>query len=303
MRVAVTGATGLIGRALASALAQRGDTVVALSREAGRARRLLGADVEIHEWREPTAEPPPAAALDEADAVLHLLGEPVAQRWSPQVKQRIHDSRVLSTQLLVAAIDARPPAGRPGVLVSQSAVGYYGPHGEEPVDEATPPGTDFLAQVTVEWEQAAQRAPEGTRVVITRTGVVLAAGAGALAQMLPPFRLGLGGPVAGGHQFVPWVHLEDTVGALLHVLGDPRATGPVNVTAPHPVSNRELAKTLGRVLRRPAVIPVPGAAVKLLFGELADSVTTGQRAVPARLLELGYEFAFPDLEPALADLL
>jgi hypothetical protein len=228
---------------------------------------------------------------------VHLLGETLAQRWSDDAKREIRDSRVLPTRNLVAALAALPESERPGTLVSQSAAGWYGPRGSERLDEDQPAGSDWLAGVVCDWEAEARRAA-GMRVVLTRTGVVLSSGAGALAKMLPFFKLGIGGPVAGGEQYVPWVHLDDVVGAIAFCLGE-QCAGPVNVTAPEPVTNKEFSKTLGRVLRRPAFAPVPALAVKTLYGEMATIVTTGQRAVPGRLMELGYEFRRPDLETAL----
>jgi uncharacterized protein len=200
----------------------------------------------------------------------------------------------------VAGIAALGEGDRPGTLVSQSATGYYGAHGDERLDESAAAGRDFLAQVASGWEAEARAAEElGVRVALTRTGVILAEGGGALEKMLPPFRLGVGGPVAGGRQYVPWVHLDDVVGALLFCLDEPGALGPLNVTAPEPVTNKELSRALGKVLHRPALAPVPALAVNLLYGEMAKVVTEGQRAVPARLAELGYEFRWPDLEDAL----
>jgi uncharacterized protein (TIGR01777 family) len=304
MRIAITGATGLIGGKLVQAAVARGDHVVALSRNRQRARSLLGEDVEIHDWADPVAEPPPAAALENTDAVLHLLGEPVAQRWTAEAKEKIRDSRVLSTRSLVSALNELPQERRPRALVSQSATGYYGPRGDEAIDENASPGSDFLANVTVAWETEARAAAKlGLRVVLTRTGVVLARDGGALAQMLPPFRLGVGGPVAGGGQYVPWIHLDDVVGGLLRCIDDSDAAGPVNLTAPSPATNSELSHALGHVLHRPSVLPVPGLALRVLYGEMSVIVTTGVRAVPARLQELGYEFAHPELEPALRDVL
>jgi uncharacterized protein (TIGR01777 family) len=303
MRVAVTGATGLIGQALVKALSDRGDEVVALSRDAGRAGQTLGEHVDAHAWPNPVEQPPPDAALAGADAVVHLLGEPVAQRWSAETKENIRRSRVASTRLLVDGLLALDPARRPSVLVSQSATGYYGPHGEETLTEDAPAGDDFLAGVVLGWEGEAMRAASELRVAVTRTGVVLSPEGGALAKMLPFFRAGIGGPVAGGRQYVPWIHLEDVVGAMLICLDNPAATGPVNLTAPHPVTNTELSRTLGRVLKRPAVLPVPAFALKLLYGEMAQIVITGQRVVPARLTELGYAFGHPELEAALRDVL
>jgi uncharacterized protein len=298
MRVAVTGATGTIGQAVVRELVDRGDEVTVLSRDSGRARSALG--VEAVEWADSKAEPAPAEALEGRDGVVHLLGEPMAQRWTDEAKREIRDSRVLGTRNLVAGLGAVEQG--PGVLVSQSASGWYGHRGDEHVDEGAPAGDDFLARVVTDWEAAARAAEDlGVRVVTARTGVVLSPSGGALDRMLPPFKLGVGGPVAGGRQYVPWVHLDDVAGALAFCLRDQRARGPVNVTAPEPVTNRELSKALGRVLRRPAVAPVPGLAVRALYGEMATVVTTGARAVPARLTELGYEFRRPDLQEALRD--
>ena len=300
MKVAVTGATGTIGRAVVSALLDRGDSVVALSRSAARARETLGADVEVFEWSDPRSAAPPAEAFTEAGGVVNLLGEPIAQRWSDDAKREIRDSRVLGTRNLVATLRGAGPRLR--VLVSQSAVGYYGPHGDEVVDEAAAPGDDFLAGVVVDWEAEARAAEElGLRVVLARTGVVLTAEGGALETMLTPFKLGVGGPVAGGAQYLPWVHIDDVVGALLFALDTEAASGPVNVTAPQPVTNKEFSKALGHALKRPAFMPVPGFAIKLMYGEMASIVTTGARVVPARLEELGYAFRQPDLGQALAD--
>jgi uncharacterized protein (TIGR01777 family) len=303
MRVLITGATGTIGLALADALHARGDEVVALSRDPERGQRVLGNGAEVHPWPEPTRQPPPAEALQGADAVVHLLGEPVAQRWTDEAKRRIRDSRVLGTRSLVTGLLALAQGQGPRVLVSQSATGYYGPRGDDEVDEQAPPGTDFLAEAVVAWEREAAAAASRMRVVCTRTGVVLSPSGGALAKMLPFFRLGIGGPVAGGRQYVPWIHLDDVVGALLHCVDDDSAAGPVNVTAPSPVTNAELSRALGHALGRPAVLPVPGIAIRLLYGEMAEIVTSGQRAIPARLRELGYAFHQPEVERALRDVL
>jgi uncharacterized protein (TIGR01777 family) len=303
MRVLITGATGTIGLALADALRARGDQVVALSRDPERGQRVLGDGAEVHAWPEPEGAPPPAEALAGADAVVNLLGEPVAQRWSDTAKQRIRESRLRGTRMLVAGLAAVPEDARPKALISQSATGYYGPRGDAPLDEDASPGDDFLAQLTVAWEGEATSAAPSTRVVCTRTGVVLSPGGGALAKMLPFFKLGIGGPVAGGQQYVPWIHLDDVVGGFLHCVDHDNASGPVNLTAPNPVTNAELSRALGRALGRPAVLPVPGAAVKLLYGEMAEMVTTGQRAIPAKLGQLGYTFRHPEIEAALQDVL
>ena len=299
MKVTVTGATGTLGSALVAELLDRGDEVTVLSRNPDTAREKLGAVIAV-EWADPKADPPPPDALRGRDAVVHLLGEPVAQRWSDSARNEIRESRVLATRNLVAGIAELVEGDRPAALVSQSATGYYGPRGDERVDESAPAGGDFLAEVCVAWEAEAHHAEDlGLRVAITRTGVVMAEDGGALEKMLPPFKLGAGGPVAGGRQYVPWIHTDDVVGALAFCVDTQGASGPLNLAAPEPVTNKELSKALGRVLGRPAVAPVPGLAVKLLYGEMASIVTTGVRAVPARLLELGYEFRRADLEDAL----
>ena len=287
-----------MGKALVAALLERGDQVVALSRDAARARSLLGASAETFSWPAPTEQPPPTEALEGVEGVVHLLGEPIAQRWTDSSRQEIRDSRVLGTRNLVAGLASA--SERPGVLVSQSGSGYYGPRGDERVDESGSPGDDFLARVCVDWEAEGLKAEElGVRVAVTRTGVVLSPGGGALEKMLPFFKLGIGGPVAGGRQYVPWIHLDDMVGALTFCLDQPEARGPINLAAPEPATNKELSKALGRVLHRPAFAPVPGLAVKTLYGEMATVVTTGVRMVPRRLEELGYSFRQPELEPAL----
>jgi len=282
-------------------LSGRGDEVAVLTRDAGRAAESLPG-VAAFAWQDPTAEPAPREALEGRDGVVHLAGERLDQRWTPEAKRRIRESRELGTRQLVEGLRSVASDARPRVLVSQSAVGYYGPHADELVDESAPPAEgDFLSDVVAAWEREARAAEElGMRVALPRTGVVLASGGGALAKMLPPFQLGVGGPVAGGRQWVPWVHIDDVAGALCLLLDDPRASEAVNVVAPSPVTNRELSKALGRVLRRPAVMPVPALAVRLLYGEMASTVTTGARVVPRRLSdELGYEFRRPELEGAL----
>jgi uncharacterized protein len=289
MRVTVTGASGLIGSQLVERLRARGDTVTTLS----RSPRGTGS----HAWQ-PEQEAAPADALAGQGAVVHLAGENVAQRWSDDAKRRIRSSRELGTRNLVAGIEAADP--RPKVLVSSSAVGYYGPHGDERLDEDTPPGRDFLAEVCVAWErEARQAAGLGLRVVTVRTGVVLDQGGGALAKMLPFFKLGVGGPVAGGGQYMPWIHVDDVVGIYLAALDGDDWEGPVNAAAPEPVTNKAFSKALGRALHRPALAPVPAFAIQTLYGEMAEIVTKGQRVVPARTQALGYAFSHPDLDEAL----
>jgi uncharacterized protein len=298
MNVTLTGATGLIGTAVVNALLERGDGVTVLSRDPERARAALG-DVEAHPWQ-PLQEPAPAAALSGRDAVVHLAGESVAQRWTERARRAIVDSREIGTRNLVAGIGAAEP--RPAALVSASAVGYYGPRGDEPVTEDAPPGDDFLAGVCVAWEREAARAAEhGLRVATLRTGVVLDPEGGALAKMLPFFRLGVGGPVAGGRQYLSWIHADDVVGLYLAAVDDAAWQGASNACAPEPVTNREFSRALGHALHRPAFAPVPGLAVRALYGDMAEIVTTGQRAVPMRALERGYAFRHTDLEQALRD--
>lgn len=295
MRVTVTGATGLIGTRLVRTLVDRGDEVTVLSRSPERAGASLG--VEAVAW-DPVGEPAPANVLAGRDGVVHLAGEPVAQRWSDSAKERIRESRSAGTANLVAGLHAAEP--RPAVLVSASAVGYYGSHGDEEVDESTPPGTDFLAEVCVAWERAAQEAERlGMRVVRIRTGVVLDPDGGALAKMLPPFRAGIGGPVGGGGQYMPWIHVDDLVGIYLAALDGPGWSGPVNASAPEPATNRDFSRALGRALHRPAVAPVPRLAMKLLYGDMEQIVTTGQRAVPRAALANGYSYRHPDVDEAL----
>ncbi|HXW58220.1 MAG TPA: TIGR01777 family oxidoreductase [Solirubrobacteraceae bacterium] len=302
LRVTVTGATGLVGGALLRVLRECDADVTVLSRDPQRARARLWRGAGMHRlafarW-DPSAEVAPPDALSARDAVVHLAGEPIAQRWSERVRRAIRDSRVHGTRRLVEGITRAEP--RPGALVSGSAIGYYGDRGEEPLDESAGPGRDFLARVCVEWEAEAQRAVElGVRVVRSRTGVVLDPAAGALAKMLLPFRLGIGGPVGGGRQYVPWIHVDDLAGMLLAALRDERWSGPVNATAPQPATNRDFSHALGAALGRPASLPVPALALRLLYGEMAQIVTGGARVVPAKALVLGYDFRHPGLDGAL----
>jgi uncharacterized protein (TIGR01777 family) len=298
MKVTVTGATGRIGSHLVAALKARGDDVIALSRSPERASEQLG--VEALAW-DPENESAPMPALVGRDAVVHLAGEDVGQRWSKDAKKRILDSREGGTRSLVHAIFAAKP--RPPVLVCASAAGYYGARGDEPVDETGPPGSDWLASVVVRWEAQADTAKLGTRVVKVRTGVVLDADGGALAKMLPPFKAGIGGPVGGGKQYMPWIHLDDLVGIYLAAIDAPSFAGPINASAPNPATNKEFSQALGRALHRPAVAPIPGLTLKAMYGEMAQIVLKGVRMVPGRAAELGYEFQHADLDEALQDTL
>jgi uncharacterized protein (TIGR01777 family) len=292
MRVTVTGGSGLIGSRLVALLRARGDEVTVLSRSGTNGEPA---------W-DPLAAPAPAAALEGRDAVIHLAGEPIAQRWTAAVREAIAASRRTGTANLVAGIEAL--GQRPRVLVSANAVGYYGDRGSELLTEASTPGTGFLAEVCVDWERAALGARElGLRVCVLRTGVVLDRHGGALAKMLPPFRLGVGGPVAGGRQYVSWIAVDDLAALYAAALDDQRYEGAFNATAPAPVTNAELSRALGRALHRPAVAPVPAAALRLLYGAMAEIVTDSQNAIPERALALGHSFRHETLEGALAEAL
>jgi uncharacterized protein len=301
MRVTLTGATGGIGRGLAEALIARGDDVTALTRSPDRAAERLPQGVTAVGW-DPVAGPAPAEALAGRDAVVNLAGENVAQRWTSEAKQRIRASRELGTRNLVAGLRLADP--RPAALVSGSASGFYGPHGDERVGEDAPAGDDFLAAVAVAWEREALEAEQlGMRVTIVRTGIVLDADSGALATMLTPFKLGVGGPVAGGRQYMPWIHRDDEIGLLLAALDSPSFSGPINGSAPEPATNRDFSRALGRALRRPTFAPIPSAAIELLYGDMAQIVVEGVRMVPDRAGELGYTFRHPDLDEALSSTL
>jgi uncharacterized protein len=291
MRVAIVGATGLIGRRVAGALARRGDEVLAVSR-----RGAPVPDARSLRW-DPAEGPLPAAALEGVDAVVNVAGAPIAPRpWTDSRKREIRDSRLVTTRRVVDAL----AAGGPRVLVNASGVNYYGDAPRD-VDESSPAGRGFLAELCVEWEAEARRAEAaGVRVALLRSGIVLAREGGSLPQLARPARLGLAGPIGGGRQWLPWIHVEDEVGIVLLALDDGRVSGALNLVAPAPVRQREFARTLGRVLRRPAVLPVPAAAMRLALGRLAEELLLqGQRAVPRAALAAGYRFRFDALEPAL----
>ncbi len=312
MRITVTGATGLIGPRVVTSLRRRGDEVTVLSRHPEQAREKLeqltspptdfdgpAGTLGAEHW-DPSREPAPAAALAGRDAIVHLAGENIAQRWSATAKQTIRESRVTGTRHLVEGLGVLASSEQPKVLVSGSAIGYYGAHGDEPIDEEAPAGTGFLAQTCHAWEAEAEAAEQqGLRVVRLRTGVVLDRDGGALAKMLPPFKLGVGGPIAGGHQYISWIHPEDLVEIVLAAIDNERWQGPINATAPEPQRNRDFSKALARVLHRPALLPLPGAALGLLYGEMSKTVTTGARVMPVKALVLGYEFRYPQLHSAL----
>jgi hypothetical protein len=300
MRVLVTGASGRIGKALCEELLGRGDEVVGLTRNPEQAVEAQP-QVTWHAW-EPTLERPTDAAFEGVDGVVNLVGEKINQRWTDAAKKKIMETRRTATHNLAGAIEGL--GQKPKVLVSQSAVGYYGNRGDETLDESSAPGDGFDAEVCVEWEKAAHEVEAaGVRLAIVRTGQVMETGAGILGELLLPFKLGLGGPLAGGRQWVPWIHLSDEVGILTWALDTEAVSGVVNGTSPDPVTNKDWSKALGRALHRPAVLPIPGVAVEIKFGrEFGKVAQGGQRVLPKRTEELGYAFKYPEIDGALRNL-
>ena len=302
MRVFVTGGTGLIGTRLVRQLLKRGDQPVVLSRRPETAAKLFGPACTVVSG-DPTQAGAWADAVADCDAVINLAGENVfGRRWNAEVKALLRDSRVRATQNVAEALSRQAP-GRPRTLVNASAIGYYGPHGDEELTEDSPPGDDFLARLCIDWEKEA-RAVEaaGVRCVTVLVGVVLDKEGGALAKLLPPFKLGGGGPVGGGKQWMSWIHHEDMTGLFLLALDNAEARGPLNGTAPGPVTNRDFSKALGRALHRPAFMPMPGFALRVLVGAAAEVVLTGQRVLPQLAQRLGYVFKYPTVGAALQEI-
>ena len=299
--VLVSGGTGFIGSRVCTALHEQGDTVHVLSRNPAHAETQLQSVSAVHGWN-PESEPLPPAATSDVDAVIHLAGETIAGRWNAEKKRRIRESRILSTQNLVASFAEVPT--KPEVLVCASAIGYYGDTGDDAFTEASPAGTDFLAEVCQEWETAALKAETfGIRVVLIRIGLVLGLGGGLLTQVLRPFKMGAGGRLGSGQQWMSWIHVADVVGIVLHALANADIQGPLNATAPVPVRNTEFTQTLGRILRRPTLFPVPTFGLRLMMGEFANFVVLSQNVLPEKTETSGYEFRHRTLEPALRDLL
>lgn len=300
MKIFITGANGLIGRRLTEVLSRRGHAVQALCRSDAAAEALknrgaqpiAGDATKVGPWLD---------SLVACDAVIHLAGATIFHRWSPSYKEKIRASRVESTRLIAGAL-SRPDA-KPRVFLSGSAMGYYGADVPAISDEYSPAGQDFLAQVCVSWERAACVSRQDVRTLLLRTGIVLAADGGALKQMLPAFKLGLGGKLGSGRQMMSWIHIDDWVGAALFLLEQENLSGPFNFTAPYAVSNDEFTKTMGNVLKRPVVVSVPGAVLKMALGEMSATVLGSQQVRPARLLEAGYRFQYPDLRSALSQIL
>lgn len=295
MKVLVTGGTGFVGRRLCTLLHARGHEAAVLTRDPSRRPEGLPAAARLEAW-DPGAL---GGLLDGADAVVHLSGEPVAQRWTAAARERIVRSRVGPLEAFRAAVEKGARA--PRALVSASAVGYYGSRGEEELTEESAPGTGFLAQTCVRWEEAARAlSPPGTRVVTVRIGLVLGEDGGALSKMLPAFRLGAGGPVGSGEQWMSWIHRDDLAALLVFALEKDGVSGALNATSASPARNRDFARALGRALRRPALLPAPAFALKAAFGEMASILLDGQKVLPERTLASGFELRYPDLDGALA---
>lgn len=296
MKITISGASGLIGRRLLKTLSGNENALQVLSRHAGT---NMPGGIKVFPW-DPGKGEPPADSLRDTDAVIHLAGEPVAQRWSAETKRRIRDSRVEGTRNLVQAMaKLRQP---PSTLICASAIGYYGSRGDEVLTESSAAGTGFLPEVCVAWEKEALAAEAlGMRVARVRIGIVLDRRGGALKKMLPPFQMGVGGKIGSGQQWMSWIHLEDLVGMVRFALENP-VKGPINGVAPYPVTNRDFTKALAAAVHRPAIFPVPALALKVLFGEMSEVLLASQRVQPKEAEQAGYRYRFPQLEGALGDL-
>jgi uncharacterized protein len=302
MRVIIPGGTGLIGSHLAKSLAGSGHEVILLSRQPEKYSRTLPKEIQIEKWDGRSAAGWSNLA-DGADVIINLAGENLAAgRWTEQRKKRILESRVNAGQAVVQAVEQA--VQKPRLVIQSSAIGYYGNRPDDPADENTPPGDDFLARVCQAWEGSTQAVESfGVRRVIIRTGVILSTEGGPLPRMLLPMRLFVGGPLGNGKQWLSWIHLEDEIRAIQFLMDHPSALGPYNLNAPQPVRNRELMKILGKVIRRPSFIPAPGFAIRLLFGEMATIVLDGTKVIPEKVQQLGFSFTFNDVESALRNLL
>ena len=304
MRVFVTGGTGLVGSRLVKKLLERGDQVSLLTRRLAVAKDLFGAGCTPVEG-DPMKPGEWMKVLGDCDGVIHLAGENIfGRRWNEEFKAMLFDSRIKSTQNIVHALAVQPKRadGSSKVLVNASAIGIYGPHGDEELDENSPPAQDFLAHLCVEWEKAAKAIePVGVRLAMVRVGVVLDKKGGALKSMLTPFKLGAGGPVGNGKQYVSWIHYEDMVGIFLMALDNPQASGPINGTAPNPVTSKAFGKALGAALHRPAFLPTPVFMLRMMMGEVTDVLATGQRVLPRKAMALGYAYKYPTVEMALSN--
>ncbi len=297
MRILVTGGSGFLGQRLTARLIAAGHELLLLGRAP---KRGLPPSAEFATWN-PEAGPPPAGAIEGAEAIIHLAGEPVGQRWTGEVKRRIRASRMVGTTNLVKGIEL---AKTKPILISASAIGYYGDRRNEDLNESAAAGTGFLAEVCKEWEAAALAAQKlGCRVVVLRTGVVLGDHGGALDRMMLPFKMGFGGRMGSGEQWMSWIHIEDELGLIEFALAQSKVSGPLNLTSPEPATNAQFTAALGKALGRPAFLPVPAIALRLLFGEMAGMLLAGQRVLPAAARKAGYQFRFPKLAAALADII
>lgn len=301
MRVVITGGSGLVGRALTANLVRNGNEVIILSR---RPQRIIGLPTGVRaEWWDGHTTERWVSLADGADAIINLAGENISSgHWTDERKRCILESRLNAGRAVVQAVEAA--AHKPRVAIQASAVGYYGPCGDEEISEETPPGHDFLSQVAADWEASTSSLEAlGVRRVVIRTGVVLSTAGGALTRMLLPFRLFFGGRLGSGQQWFPWVHMADEVGAIRFLIENETASGPFNLTAPVPLTNAEFSRLLRQRVRRPALMPTPAFVLRFLFGEMATILLDGQRAIPRRLLQLGFTFQFPEAGSALRDLL
>ena len=301
MRVAITGATGFIGKYLIEALLKDGATPVVLTRNVQSAQKSLGSGIEAHAWN-PESELAPQNVLESVDAVIHLAGEGIAnKRWSEKQKKKILDSRVLGTRNLVSALNSLK-GKKPKTLISASAIGFYGNRGSDVLNEKSLPGNGFLSDVCLAWEEEAHKVDSSIRLVTPRIGIVLGREGGALAKLLPLFKLGGGGPVGTGNQYMSWIHVRDVAGLLVFALKNESIQGPMNAVAPAPVTNAEFSKALGKAVHRPAFMPAPAFALKLAMGELSVLVLHSQRVLPETAQQNGYPFQFADVQTALNDL-
>ncbi|NTV45370.1 MAG: TIGR01777 family protein [Chlorobiales bacterium] len=305
-KIVLTGATGLIGPCLFHKLIEQGNHVTVLAREAGHAEKIIPGAARYVHWETNQTDGDWVNTLDGADAVIHLAGIPVAERWTDDHKKAIYDSRVTGTRNIVAAIGK--VKNKPKTFISASAIGYYGIQSHSPdvpaLTEKTPAGSDFLAQVCIDWEAEARKAEAyGTRVALIRTGIVLSLKGGALGKMLMPYKFFVGGPIGSGKQWVSWIHIDDESEIFLFALSNPNAKGPINAVAPTPVTMDTLAHTFGKAMGRPSLFPVPMFVLHALLGDAAGVVGEGQRVIPEKLLALGFKFKFPELGMAVEDLL
>jgi len=299
MKMLITGGTGFVGTQLTSRLLRESHEITILTRFRNEKKRNFPSVSYLQ--TDPTQRGVWQSVINDQDVIINLAGASIFSRWTEENKRAIRESRILTTRNLVDGID--PQRGKNITLFSTSAVGYYGFHGDEELTEDSPPGNDFLARIAAEWEEEALKAREkGSRVVITRFGIVLGKGGGALSQMIPLFQKFIGGPIGSGQQWFSWIHMEDLAEAFIFLLGRPEITGPVNLCSPNPLKNRDLAKALGRVLRRPSSVPAPGFMVKLILGEFGSVILEGQRVVPRRLLESGFTFRYRDIDRALENI-